>query len=144
MTRRWQEYNDTISLSRRDMPDIIGKYRQSDCRYFMQLNLQGRGAWVNFKEPIESSIDQLYALYYKVQVDDGFIYICLALWRERPKFESIQMALMSANNELDPMINIRDMNYFMSGDTRVIELKRPTYKSKDRVLDAFFDNEVKL
>lgn len=136
MSLRFQEYNDTISLKERDIPDILRKAKHGNCDYFMQLNLQGRHVWMGFKEPFESTIDMLYALYYKVKTSKGYVYMCLGLWRERPNAPTVYNTLMLANKSIDAVIDNRDISEFMSmGETQHLVLKHPAHQD-------IYDNEL--
>ena len=126
---KWKEYNNGISLQERDIADILNKARQSTCSYFMQLNLQGRGLWVGFREPFEYGIDRLHALYYKVRTDKGHVYMCLSLWRKEPSANELHLALMSANASVGAVIDSSDISEFMHmGETQHLVLRRPTHQ----------------
>lgn len=128
---KYREYNNCISLKERDIADILNKARQSNCDYFMQLNLQGRGVWVGFTEPFESGVDRLYVLYYKLRTDKGHVYMCLGMWRKdrEPSINELHLALMSANSSLDPVIDSRDISEFMNmGETQHLVLRRPMHQ----------------
>ena len=133
MPRHYTEYNDTIKLRYRDIGEIIDKAKQSGCRYYMQLNLQGRAVWVGFTEPFEAGIDRLYALYYKIPIEDGVVNICLGLWRSSPSVDSIFTHLQGVSNVPDPVVPPDLVNDFLhKWDTKYIALKRPTYVSQSK------------
>lgn len=145
MTRGYTEYNETIKLRQRDMADIVSKVKQSGCRYYMQLNLQGRSVWVAFNEPFESGIDRLYALYYKIPAEDEVVRICIGLWRSVPSRDTVYLQMMGVGNTPDPMITHDLVHNFLNIKlTDYIELRRPTYKSKNRLINNAFDSEADL
>lgn len=133
MTRHYTEYNDTIKLRHRDIGDIVDKANQSGCRYYMQLNLQGRSVWMGFTEPFEAGIDRLYVLYYKIPIEDGVINICVGLFRSMPSYDTIYLQLMAASSVPDPMVTTELAHEILQqGHTKYIELGRPTYISKNK------------
>lgn len=133
MTRHYTEYNETIKLRQRDIGEIVDKAIQSGCRYYMQLNLQGRSVWMGFTEPFEAGIDRLYALYYKLPIEDGVIRVCVGLFRSSPSYNTAYLQLMGAGNIPDPMIDAVIAHAFLQqGNTKHIELKRPTYVSDSK------------
>lgn len=127
---KFREYNNSISLKERDVRGIIDKAEQSNCDYFLQLALQGRGLWVGFKEPLHAGIDNLYALYYKVRTrNGGFIYACLGLWRQEPSTNQLHLAIMSVNTSVDAVLNSDEIMEFMHmGESECLALRRPTYQ----------------
>ena len=129
---KFREYNNSILLKERDIREIIDKAEQSNCDYFMQLSLQGRGLWVGFKESFHSGIDRLYALYYKIRTrKGGFIYVCLGLWRDKPNTNQLHLALMSVNATVDPVLNSDEVMEFMHiGESSCLTLKHPTHQPK--------------
>lgn len=139
MSLRFREYNDTISLKARDIPDIIRKAKYGNCEYFMQLNLQGKHVWMGFQESFESTIDMLHAVYYKARTQKGYAYICLGLWRERPKPHDLYNTIMSANQSVDAVIGNQEVSEFMNiGETEHLVLRRPAYQGNyDRDLPSF-------
>ena len=132
MTKKFREYNNSILLKERDIREIIDKAEQSNCDYFMQLSLQGRGLWVGFKEPFHSGIDRLYALYYKIRTrKGGYIYVCLGLWRDKPSTNQLHLALMSVNATVDPVLNSDEVMEFMHmGESSCLVLRHPTHHPK--------------
>lgn len=138
MAIKWTEYNDLISLRSSDIQKALYKARKEKCDYFMQLNLQGRGAWLGFKEPFESSVDRLYALYYKTETERGFVYFCLGLWREKPSPYHIYDALMSANRSIDAVINRDEVSDFISiGETKHLVFREPTHQPEYDFLSPY-------
>lgn len=140
MSGKYTEYNNSISLKNRDIAEIIYKASQDNCDYFMRLSLQGRGLWVGFKEPFHSSIDRLYALYYKIRTrKGGYIYACLGLWRDRPSANQLHLAIMSVNASVDAVINSDEMLEFMHmGESSCLALRHPTYQSSfDGMMPSF-------
>lgn len=140
MSGKYTEYNNSISLKNRDIAEIIDKASQDNCDYFMQLSLQGRGLWIGFKEPFESGIDKLYALYYKIRTRKGcFIYACLGLWRDKPSANQLYLALMGVNASVDAVINSDEMREFMHmGESSCLALRHPTYQSSfDGMIPSF-------
>lgn len=129
---KYREYNNSILLKERDIREVINKAEQSNCDYFMRLSLQGRGLWMGFKEPFESGIDNLYALYYKIRTrKGGFIYACLGLWRDKPSTTQLHLALMGVNTSLDPVLNSDEMMEFMHmGESDCLSLRHPSYQHK--------------
>ena len=129
---KFREYNNSILLKERDIRNIIDKAEQSNCDYFMQLGLQGRGLWVGFKEPFHSGIDRLYALYYKIRTrKGGYIYVCLGLWRDKPSTNQLHLALMSVNATVDPVLNSDEVMEFMHmGESSCLVLRHPTHHPK--------------
>lgn len=125
------EYNNSISLKERDISEIIDKAEQSNCDYFLQLTLQGRGLWVGFKEPFHAGIDNLYALYYKIRTrKGGYIYACLGLWLDKPSTNQLHLALMSVNATVDPVLNSDEMMEFMHmGESSCLVLRHPIYQN---------------
>ncbi len=137
MTRHYTDYNDTIKLRYRDIGDIVDKAMQSGCRYYMQLNLQGRNVWVGFNEAFESGIDRLYSLYYKIPMEDGVIRVCVGLFRSSPSHDAVYLQLMGTSNIPDPMINAAIVHSFLQiKETKHIELRRPTYVSNSPIFEA--------
>lgn len=126
------EYNNSISLKERDISEIIDKAEQSNCDYFLQLTLQGRGLWIGFKEPFHADINNLYALYYKIRTrKGGFIYACLGLWRDKPSATQLHLALMGVNASVDAVINSDEMMEFMHmGESDCLSLRHPSYQHK--------------
>ncbi len=135
MTRHYTEYNDTIKLRHRDIGEIVEKAKQSGCRYYMQLNLQGRSIWVGFNEAFEAGIDRLYAMYYKLPIEDGVINICLGLWRSSPSPHHILAHLLQGvSNIPDPIVTPDLVHRFLGKwETSHIALKRPTYVSERKM-----------
>lgn len=129
---KFREYNNSILLKERDIREIVYKTEQSNCDYFMQLGLQGRGLWVGFKEPFHSGIDRLYALYYKIKTrKGGYIYVCLGLWRDKPSTNQLHLALMSVNATVDPVLNSDEVMEFMHmGESSCLALRHPTHHPK--------------
>ena len=129
---KFREYNNSILLKERDIREIVFKAEQSNCDYFMQLGLQGRGLWVGFKEPFHSGIDRLYALYYKIRTrKGGYIYACLGLWRDKPSTNQLHLALMSVNATVDPVLNSDEVMEFMHmGESSCLVLRHPTHHPK--------------
>ena len=129
---KFREYNNSILLKERDIREIIDKAEQSNCDYFMQLSLQGRGLWIGFKEPFHSGIDNLYALYYKIRTrKGGFIYACLGLWRDKPSTTQLHLALMSVNATVDAVLNSDEVMEFMHmGESSCLVLRHPTHHPK--------------
>lgn len=129
---KFREYNNSILLKGRDIREIVDKAEQSNCDYFMQLGLQGRGLWVGFKEPFHSGIDRLYALYYKIRTrKGGYIYACLGLWRDKPSTNQLHLALMSVNATVDPVLNSDEVMEFMHmGESSCLVLRPPTHHPK--------------
>lgn len=129
---KFREYNNSILLKERDIREIVDKAEQSNCDYFMQLGLQGRGLWVGFKEPFHSGIDRLYALYYKIRTrKGGYIYVCLGLWRDKPSTNQLHLALMSVNATVDPVLNSDEVMEFMHmGESSCLVLRHPTHHPK--------------
>lgn len=129
---KFREYNNSILLKERDIREIVYKTEQSNCDYFMQLGLQGRGLWVGFKEPFHSGIDRLYALYYKIKTrKGGYIYACLGLWRDKPSTNQLHLALMSVNATVDPVLNSDEVMEFMHmGESSCLVLRHPTHHPK--------------
>ena len=129
---KFREYNNSILLKERDIREIIDKAEQSNCDYFMQLSLQGRGLWVGFKESFHSGIDRLYALYYKIRTrKGGFIYVCLGLWRDKPNTNQLHLALISVNATVDPVLNSDEVMEFMHmGESSCLVLRHPTHHPK--------------
>lgn len=137
MTRHYTEYNDTIKLRHRDIGDIVDKANQSGCRYYMQLNLQGRSVWMGFNEAFESGIDRLHALYYKIPVEGGVIRVCVGLFRSSPSHDAVYLQLMGASNIPDPMITAAIAHDLLQiKETKHIELRRPTYVSNSPTVKA--------
>ncbi len=133
MTRHYTEYNDTIKLRHRDIGDIVDKANQSGCRYYMQLNLQGRSVWMGFNEAFEAGIDRLYALYYKIPIEGGVIRVCVGLFRSLPSHDAVYLQLMGTGNIPDPMIAHNTAHAFLQRkETKHIELGRPTYVSDSK------------
>ena len=133
MPRHYTEYNDTIRLGHRDIGEIMDKASQSGCRYYMQLNLQGRSVWVGFTEPFEAGVDRLYVLYYKRPIEDGVIRVCVGLFRSSPSHDAVYMQLMGTSNISYPAITAALAYEFLQrGDTAHIELRRPTYVSDSK------------
>lgn len=128
---KFREYNNSILLKERDIREIIDKAEQSNCDYFMQLGLQGRGLWAGFKEPFHSGIDRLYALYYKIRTrKGGYIYVCLGLWRDKPSANQLHLAIMSVNASVDPVLNSDEIMEFMHmGESSCLALRAPTYQN---------------
>lgn len=137
MTRHYTEYNDTIKLRQRDIGDIVDKANQSGCRYYMQLNLQGRSVWMGFNEPFESGIERLHALYYKISIESGVIRVCVGLFRSSPSHDAVYLQLMGTGNIPDPMIAHNTAHAFLQRkETKHIELRRPTYVSNSPTFKA--------
>ena len=133
MTRHYTEYNDTIKLRYRDIGEIVDKAKQSGCRYYMQLNLQDRSVWVGFNEAFEAGIDRLYALYYKIPIEDSVIRVCVGLFRSLPPYNTAYLQLMKVGDTPDPIIDAVIVHEFLQKkDTKHIELKRPTYVSDSK------------
>lgn len=131
MNRNWKEYNDCILITEREVDKVVAKSKQGNCDHFLQLNLQGRAVWIGFKEPFEASIDKLYALYYKVRVGIGTIYMCLGLWRERPDRSDLHFALMRLTNAADPVIDSDEvMEFIHMGESECLALRPPSYRSE--------------
>ena len=140
MTEKFREYNNSILLKERDVRELIYKAEQSNCDYFMQLSLQGRGLWVGFKEPFETGIDRLYALYYKIRTrKGGYIYACLGLWRDKPSVNQLHLVLMSVNASVDPVLDSDEIMEFMHmGESSCLVLRHPTYQhSQDNIMPSF-------
>lgn len=139
---KYREYNNGISLKERDIADIINKAEQSNCDYFLQLNLQGRGMWIGFKEPFEADINNLYALYYKIRTrKGGLIYACLGLWRNKPSANQLHLALMGVNASVDAVIDSGDILEFMHmGESECLALRRPSHQHNfDSMIPDFVD-----
>lgn len=137
---KYREYNNSILLKERDIREVIKKAEQSNCDYFMQLNLQGRSLWMGFKEPFESGIDNLYALYYKIRTrKGGYIYACLGLWRDKPSANQLHLAIMSVNASVDAVLNSDEIMEFMHmGESSCLALRHPTYQHEfDRAMSDF-------
>lgn len=128
---KYREYNNSILLKEHDIREVIKKAEQSNCDYFMQLSLQGRGLWVGFKEPFHSGIDNLYALYYKIRTrNGGFIYACLGLWRDKPSANQLHLDIMSVNASVDPVLNSDEIMEFMHmGESSCLALRHPTHQN---------------
>lgn len=129
---KFREYNNSILLKERDIREIVDKAEQSNCDYFMQLGLQGRGLWVGFKEPFHSGIDRLYALYYKIRTrKGGYIYVCLGLWRDQPSTNQLHLSIMGVNASVDPVLNSDEISEFMHmGESSCLVLRHPTHHPK--------------
>lgn len=99
----------------------------------MQLNLQGRVVWMGFNEAFEAGIDRLYALYYKIPIEDGVIRVCVGLFRSLPPLTTAHLQLMGASNISDPMIDTAIIREFLQrGYTKYIEVGQPTYVSDSK------------
>lgn len=131
------DYNDTIKLRQRDIGDIIQKSNETGCKYYMQISLAERRVWVGFKEPFESGIDRLHALYYKVKTADDDINVCLGLWDGKPSSDTIERQLWSINNSPEPAIHQQDIYDLLKfgRESGYLELVLPNYVSKSRFID---------
>ena len=130
MAKEWVEYNYSIFLRQRDIPDIIELAEHGNYDYFMRLNLQDKGLWIGFPGPFVSGSNHLYALYYKLRNRKGsIIYVCLGLWRKCPDRDTVYKALLSINSPLDPVLSGDDINEFMvMGETDLLVLRHPPWR----------------
>lgn len=137
MTRHYTEYNDTIRLRQRDIGDIIQKSHQTGCKYYICINLAERSVWMGFKEPFESSIDRLHALYYKIPTADDDIKVCVGLWSRKPSNHAIEHHLCAMHNSFEPVIRPGDAYDLLKfgRESRYLEMTLPTYKGKSRFIE---------
>lgn len=137
MTRHYTDYNDTIKLRQRDIGDIIAKSRETGCKYYMQITLAERPAWVGFNKAFESGIDRLHALYYKIPTADDDIRVCVGLWAKSPSYRAIEWQLRNISTSPEPVVGPHDAYDLLrrGGESRYLEMALPTYVSKSKFIE---------